>query len=523
MLEQRVIPRLFEDKRRRRSGARLGRRLRDRRGGLFDRDAAGRVRRRPRRRAAIQMFATDIDEQALAVAREGCYTEADVADVPTSGCARSFTRGAAATASAASCARWCCSRSTTCIRDPPFSHLDLMACRNLLIYLNRAVAGARARDVPFRAAARRLPVPRHVGDRPTAPATCSCAFDKQRAHLREPRIGAGRIALPPTPIAAAAARRPRGRRSRAPAERLVAGGLHQRLLEQLRAAVGRRHRGHRHRARVRARRRGSCRSRGGEPSRDLCKLVRPELRLDLRTALHQAAQSARRVEVRGVQLSRPTAARVGRHLTVRPVLATAIRRAGYFLVLFEERERRRPPAERADAADQPGRAADAAARRGAGARQDAAARDDRAVRDAGRGAKASNEELQAINEELRSSTEELETSKEELQSVNEELTTVNQELKIKIEELRLDQQRPPEPDQLHRHRDDLPRPRAAHEAAPRRARATSSTCSRPTSAGRCRTSRARSLRRLARRRAAGARTLQTDRARGADATTAAGT
>jgi two-component system CheB/CheR fusion protein len=49
---------------------------------------------------------------------------------------------------------------------------------------------------------------------------------------------------------------------------------------------------------------------------------------------------------------------------------------------------------------------------------------------------ASNEELQSMNEELQTTTEELETSKEELQSVNEELRTVNQELENKIDELK---------------------------------------------------------------------------------------
>lgn len=49
--------------------------------------------------------------------------------------------------------------------------------------------------------------------------------------------------------------------------------------------------------------------------------------------------------------------------------------------------------------------------------------------------RASNEELQSMNEELQSTTEELETSQEELQSVNEELKTVNQELESKIERL----------------------------------------------------------------------------------------
>ena len=90
-----------------------------------------------------------------------------------------------------------------------------------------------------------------------------------------------------------------------------------------------------------------------------------------------------------------------------------------------------------------------------------------------------------MNEELRSAAEELETSKEELQSVNEELTTVNQELKIKIEELGAHQQRLPEPDQLHRHRHDLPRPRAAGEAvdarAPRRLQPAPTDVGRPLS------------------------------------------
>lgn len=49
--------------------------------------------------------------------------------------------------------------------------------------------------------------------------------------------------------------------------------------------------------------------------------------------------------------------------------------------------------------------------------------------------KSSNEELQSTNEELQSTNEELETSKEEMQSLNEELTTVNTELQSKVEEL----------------------------------------------------------------------------------------
>lgn len=49
--------------------------------------------------------------------------------------------------------------------------------------------------------------------------------------------------------------------------------------------------------------------------------------------------------------------------------------------------------------------------------------------------KSSNEEMQSVNEELQSTNEELETSKEELQSINEELSTVNSELQVKVHDL----------------------------------------------------------------------------------------
>lgn len=58
-----------------------------------------------------------------------------------------------------------------------------------------------------------------------------------------------------------------------------------------------------------------------------------------------------------------------------------------------------------------------------------------ALQDANEEYKSTNEELQSTNEELQSSNEELETSREELQSINEELTTVNTELQSKIEQL----------------------------------------------------------------------------------------
>ena len=200
---------------------------------------------------------------------------------------------------------------------------------------------------------------------------------------------------------------------------------------------------------------------GGEPSRDLIRMARPDLRADLRTALHQAVLDRRNVEARSVHAMLDD----GPHLVdicVYPVLREEEPSRGYLLVTFDAHEAvgdasatqlARPPEpmtrhleEEIDRLRQQLRVT--------------VEQYETQVEEA----KASNEELQAMNEELRSSAEELETSKEELQSVNEELTTVNQELKIKIEELGLANNDFREPDQLQRYRHDLPGSPPAGEA-----------------------------------------------------------
>ena len=67
-----------------------------------------------RRAAELQIFATDIDEQALAIARAGVYPESIAADVSPSGCATSSTASRRLPRPQASCARRCCSPPTTC-------------------------------------------------------------------------------------------------------------------------------------------------------------------------------------------------------------------------------------------------------------------------------------------------------------------------------------------------------------------------------------------------------------------------
>ena len=169
---------------------------------------------------------------------------------------------------------------------------------------------------------------------------------------------------------------------------------------------------------------------GGEPTADILKAIRPELRLELRAALQQAAHERTTVQ---------TAAEIGADhpipvtIVVKPVLRDDASPPEFFLVFFEESiEGSRPdqaqgmvPLSQQHAARQLEEEAQTlrAQLRATRERYETQAEELR----------ASNEELQAMNEELRSSTEELETSKEELEALNEELRTVNQELKIKVE------------------------------------------------------------------------------------------
>jgi len=122
--------------------AALGRPGRDRR------DDAGAQARGSARRAGlgarlaeqlvphVQIFATDIDGRALAAARVGRYPAAIAADVTPERLARWFIREGDTYCVAKELREMCIFSAHSVIKDAPFSRLDLVSCRNLLIYLN---------------------------------------------------------------------------------------------------------------------------------------------------------------------------------------------------------------------------------------------------------------------------------------------------------------------------------------------------------------------------------------------------
>ena len=83
---------------------------------------------------SLQVFATDLDESAIADAREGCYTEADTADVSPERLRRFFVRERNGYRVRRELRETVLFAHHNVLKDPPYSHLDLVCCRNLLIY-----------------------------------------------------------------------------------------------------------------------------------------------------------------------------------------------------------------------------------------------------------------------------------------------------------------------------------------------------------------------------------------------------
>jgi len=377
---------------------------------------------------AVNIFATDIDEEALAFARAGLYPESIAEQITPERLRRFFFRELASYRVQKAVREMVMFAVHNVIQDPPFSRLDLICCRNLLIYLVRH-AQTKVLDLLHFALRPEgylfLGMSESIDDGRDGFAV----IDKpNRIFVQQPRARMGvTVAALPT----VQPQRPAGDMARSGGRRLLSfGELHLRLLEHyappsivvddgydvvhLSDTAGHFvHLG------------------GGEPSFNLLKVAPEGLRYDLRSALDQAMETMRTVERLGLSVTR-NGQRVQLDLKVHPVRDRASGR-NFALVILDEGDARPILRKPANAPAPESRETD---------RLEARVREMESQLRAGveqyevqnEELKASNEELQATNEELRATTEELETGKEELQSINEELVTVNQELKNKVDE-----------------------------------------------------------------------------------------
>ncbi|WP_250437483.1 CheR family methyltransferase [Caballeronia sp. ATUFL_F2_KS9A] len=391
--------------------------------------------------ATYQIFATDIDEPAIAQARSGSYLGSIATDIPSELLRRYFKHEGGRYQIVKSVRERILFAAHSLLRDPPFSHLDLISCRNVLIYLDRAVQrqvlelfhfALRAGGYLFLGTAESADTADDlftIVDKKSRIYRARTVLNRVKPPVSFPSLGPTNIGpreelmTTAAPVSMAAGPETPERRS------FSFAALHQRVLEEYAppSVVVDRDSNIVHLSTTAGR---FLRHGGGELSSNIMALVLPELRLDLRTTLFRAHQTGGSVEARRVKLTQDGRA-VWVNMTVRPFHDTGVN-ADFFLVLFDEVQEHM-----ADEGLPEQRGQDPLLlqleRELQHTREQLATtieQHETTVEEL----KASNEELQAINEELRSATEELESSKEELQSVNEELTTVNAELQARVED-----------------------------------------------------------------------------------------
>jgi two-component system CheB/CheR fusion protein len=380
------------------------------------------------KKAEIQIFATDSDAAALATARSGSYSEEEIGDnISPERLKRFFSRKEDRFQVIKEIRENIVFAPQNITADPPFSRLDLISCRNLLIYLEQEVQ--KKITALFHFALREggflfLGNAETVGDREDL---FSPVSKKWRIYRR---MGVGRRVGIEIPVHPAVTALPSAEKSVSvpPSARMsLASVAQQTLLERYAPAC------------VMIDRKllvlyvhGAVENYltfpPGELTTRVVDMAREGLRARLRGAIAQCLEVNRPVTV---------TARVRRGKKSVPVRAAVTplrypREAdGLLLIAFEDY---RLPA-------------------GKSSRQSPGESDIRQLEDelkvtreelqstieqmesANDQLKAFNEEVTAANEELQSSNEELETSKEELQSLNEELNTVNARLQEKVEEL----------------------------------------------------------------------------------------
>jgi len=387
----------------------------------------------------VQIFATDVNNIALEKARQGEYLESIAADVSPERLRRFFVKVHHGYRVNQAVRDLCVFARHDIAKDPPFSHLDLISCRNLLIYLGPALqkrvlpifhyalkpdgylllggsegigsfaegfALVDKKNKIFRAKpVARPPIIDFVGSTPGKPRLPGRAVHAGPGNTLDLQKEADRILLnrfsPPGAIIN---------------DDFQVLHFHGRTGRYLEPAPG-------------------------DASLNLAKMVREGLAVDLRAAVQEARKSRRSVKKPGV-LMKQNAHVVEVDIDVIPIKGpTDV--SGWYLVLFQDAN----PA----GAAKSGKAGKG--RKGRLVPSRAAHREITGLRDelthtkstlqstieeleaTNEELRSANEEILSSNEELQSTNEELETAREELQSTNEELTTLNEELQNRNDQL----------------------------------------------------------------------------------------
>lgn len=382
----------------------------------------------------IQVFGTDINEEAIAIARAGLYPGNIALDVNPQRLKRFFNKEDHEYRIKGEIREDIIFAVQNVIKDPPFTRLDLLSCRNLMIYLDQETQN------------KLIPI-FHYSMKPggvllLGPSEGIGSFSdlfplidrKWKFYQRkETKSPVDAFILPADTVA------DEQMLKKAPAETKSIDSSSMPVLAQtvlletfalpsvivngkgdvlyIHGQIGR-----------------YLELPPGEPKVNVLQMARKEIRLELRSALLRAASKSREATFKGLKI-RTDGGLLSVNLIVKPIREIAGEQ-GLFLVAFEDvppvREEAAVPERDVLVLEKEQLKVLEEELRYTRENLQATIEELQASNEE---LKSANEEQQSTNEELQSTNEELETSKEEMQSINEELMTVNAELQSKIEQL----------------------------------------------------------------------------------------
>ena len=377
----------------------------------------------------LQVFASDVDADAVASARDGFYPQAIEAEVSPDRLARFFSKEDHGYRVSPELRASVVFTVQDVLADPPFSRLDLVSCRNLLIYL---LPEAQARVLSAFHFALREGGILVLGSSETLD-TSDGRFEvisktgRIFRHVDRSRPGelgllmggSDGVHVPTRP----------GQRSAASHQVALAELCRRLVLDSFAPAA------------VLINRKREClftlgpidrylRVAPGSPTFDVLAMVRPDIRIKLRSAIQRASAENTRIVVADNRTSDDDGA-ASFAIDVRPVVNDG---EALLLICFVDVLKPERPQRRQTAVQEIPRVAELEQElETARADLQAAIRE---LESSGEEQKAINEEALSVNEEFQSTNEELLTSKEELQSLNEELTALNGQLQETLEKQR---------------------------------------------------------------------------------------
>lgn len=380
-----------------------------------------------KRNVKLQVFASDIDAGAVALARNGVYSESIEKDISPARLKRFFVKDGKNYRVTRELREAVVFTTQDLLADVPFSRLDFVSCRNLLIYLRPDVQEKVLSLFHFALREGGILVlgnSEAIGD---LGGQFEPISKKQRIFRHLGRSRPGEVQFPITAGAVKWTAPSASRRPESAAPHAKVGGLAQQALLETYAPAS---------VLINARHEGLyffgpiddyLKIASGAASRDIMAMARDGLRTKLRAAIRQAGWKHARVALGGARMDR-NGATVSVTISVQPVQGEA---EEFLLVSFADEPERKKPGKTASQNPESSHVElieqelDATRKQLEGAIDALGTTNDELT--------ATNEEASSVNEELQSTNEELETSKEELQSLNEELTALNSQLTETIE------------------------------------------------------------------------------------------